>query len=121
MSLNKNKKNNYNLIVILVMFIAFIHVLSFFMLITLNTMFYKSNFYNKNYQNNNQVVNINNLNEDEKININTCSIKALDSLGGIGETKAYKIISNRPYTDIYQIREVIGEKTFNNIKDKIKI
>lgn len=91
------------------------------MLAALNIMFYKANFYNNNYQTNAQIVNIDNKPNIDKININDCSCEALDSLDGIGEVKANKIIENRPYKDIYEIRKFIGETTFNNIKDYIMV
>lgn len=119
MSLNKNKKQNYNFVVKICISIFIINFLMMFMLACLNLMFYKANFYNNNYQS--QIVNIDNTPKFDKININTCSFQALDGLEGIGEVKANKIINNRPYKDIYELRKVIGEKTFNNIKEYIKI
>ncbi len=90
------------------------------LMILQNVMFYKSNFSNDNYVN--QTVNVNTLDnktKSEKININECSFEALENLTGIGEAKATKIISNRPYLDIYEIRKVVGDRTFSVIKDKI--
>lgn len=121
MNLKRNGNLNVNLVVKLVFFLCIINILGMFMLATLNIMFYKANFYNNNYQTNSQIVNIDNKPNIDKININDCSYEALDSLDGIGEVKANKIIENRPYKDIYEIRKFIGETTFNNIKDYITI
>lgn len=121
MNLKRNRNLNVNLVVKLVFFLCIINILGMFMLATLNIMFYKANFYNNNYQTNSQIVNIDNKPNIDKININDCSCEALDSLDGIGEVKANKIIENRPYKDIYEIRKFIGETTFNNIKDYIMV
>jgi len=62
-----------------------------------------------------------------KININTASISELDSLPGIGEAYAKRIIeyreANGPFRSIEEIKNVagIGEKRFESIKDLIKV
>ena len=69
---------------------------------------------------------IDNFNE-EKININTASIKELTKLNGIGDTIASSIIEyrnvNNGFKTIDEIKKVkrIGEKTFNKIKDFITV
>ncbi len=61
------------------------------------------------------------------VNINTASAAELQTLNGIGEKKAAAIIAYREehgaFTDISQIKNVngIGEKTFENIRDKITV
>lgn len=70
------------------------------------------------------------LNEDEKediVDINKASKEELMNLKGIGESKAEDIIEYREkigyFKKIEELKEVkgIGEKTFDNIKDKISI
>ncbi|MCX7922511.1 MAG: helix-hairpin-helix domain-containing protein [Clostridia bacterium] len=64
---------------------------------------------------------------DGKININTATIKELDSLSGIGESIAQDIIDYREknggFKSINDIMKVAGikEKTFNKIKDRITV
>ncbi len=57
------------------------------------------------------------------ININSASVKDLDTLPGIGEVTAQKIISNRPYERIDDLlsKKVVGKATFDKIKDQISV
>lgn len=120
MSLNSNKKMNYNSVVKLLVAVTIIQTFLAVMFIVLNLMFYRANF-NQNINNNTQIVNIDNSPKYEKVDINTCSYEVLDNLKGIGEVKANEIIKNRPYEDIYQVKKIIGEKTFENIKNHITV
>ena len=62
-----------------------------------------------------------------KVNINTASLEELTLLSGIGEGRAAEIIryreENETFAQIEDIMQVsgIGEKTFEEIKDKITV
>ncbi len=55
------------------------------------------------------------------ININSASSSQLESLPKIGPVTAQKIIDNRPYVKIEELieKKVLGQKTFDAIKDNI--
>lgn len=65
--------------------------------------------------------------ENNNININNASLIELDSLPGVGEVTAQKIIDyreeNTKFKSIEEIKNVkgIGENKFNNLKDYISI
>lgn len=65
--------------------------------------------------------------EGNKININTATIKELDSLVGVGEATANKILNYREengnFKSIEEIKNVngIGDKKYENLKDTICI
>lgn len=62
-----------------------------------------------------------------EVNINTATLKELDSLTGIGSVKAEAIIKYRKdkglFKDIHDLKNVkgIGEKTFEKIKEDITV
>jgi len=58
-----------------------------------------------------------------KININTASSASLESLQGVGEKTAQKIIDNRPYssTDELRSRNIVTQKVFDQIQDEISV
>lgn len=55
------------------------------------------------------------------ININSASISDLDTLPGVGDVTAQKIIDGRPYgsTDELLSKKIVGSATYEKIKDKI--
>lgn len=58
---------------------------------------------------------------NSKININSASLKELDSLSGVGAVRAQAIIDNRPYGTIEQLveKKVLTKSVFDKIKDNI--
>jgi competence ComEA-like helix-hairpin-helix protein len=60
-------------------------------------------------------------NKDEpRINVNSASIEALESLPGVGKVLAVRIIQDRPFKTIEELDRVkgIGPKTIEKIIDK---
>lgn len=82
---------------------------------------------NDNVENNNNDGNNITEGDDKKININSASKEDLDSLPGVGEVTAQKILDyreeNKEFKSIDEIKNVkgIGENKFNDLKDYICI
>lgn len=55
------------------------------------------------------------------IDINSASLESLDSLPGIGQVTAQKIISGRPYASIQDLvgKKIVGQKEFEKIQNLI--
>ncbi len=60
---------------------------------------------------------------EEKVNINTASIKELDLLPGIGPVYGQNIIDQRPYSNIEELtsRGVLKQNVYDKIKDRITV
>lgn len=58
-----------------------------------------------------------------QININTATLSELDSLVGIGESRAQKIIESRPYDAIEELvsKGVLSQSVFDNIAGEIGV
>lgn len=105
---NKDKKNNLNFILIIIVSIFLGFVIGIVV--------------NKSSNNINQSVNINaTAKTEDKININTATQKQLEILPGVGEVKAKKIIEKRPYSSVNELVDIVGEKTFTVIRDKVEV
>ncbi|WGX76744.1 helix-hairpin-helix domain-containing protein [Paraclostridium bifermentans] len=82
---------------------------------------------NENVENNNNDGNNSAEGGNKKININSASKEELDSLPGVGEVTAQKILDyreeNKEFKSIDEIKNVkgIGENKFNDLKDYICI
>lgn len=65
----------------------------------------------------------NNVSNPEKVGINTASISQLDSLSGVGEVTAKKIIANRPYLSLTDLidKKVVSRTVYEKIKDQIDL
>jgi competence protein ComEA len=59
----------------------------------------------------------------DKININTASDEALDTLPGVGKVTAQKIIDNRQYNSVEELltRKVVNKSVYEKIKDFIAV
>lgn len=82
---------------------------------------------NENIESDNKDGNNSTEDENKKININSSSKEELDSLPGVGEVTAQKILDyreeNKEFKSIDEIKNVkgIGENKFNDLKDYICI
>lgn len=58
-----------------------------------------------------------------KVNINTVSQSELESLPGVGPATAVKIISNRPYMTLEELKskKIVGNALYEKIKEMISI
>lgn len=58
-----------------------------------------------------------------RISLNKASMQQLDTLPGVGEVTAKKIIAGRPYVSIEELlnKKVVGNATFNKIKDLVSV
>ncbi len=67
--------------------------------------------------------NFSNTLSNHNININNASIAELDTLAGVGEVTAKKIIDNRPYGTIDELltKKVVSKSVFEKIKEKITV
>ena len=57
----------------------------------------------------------------DPININSATLKDLESLPGIGPARARKIVAGRPYTSVedLKVRKVVPVKTYDRIRNHI--
>ncbi len=61
--------------------------------------------------------------EEGLVNINTATLKELDTLPGIGLTYAQNIIEHRPYSNVEELlsKGVLRKSVYEKIKDKITV
>jgi competence protein ComEA len=61
--------------------------------------------------------------QSEKVDLNSASLEELDSLPGVGQVTAQKIIDNRPYQKIDDLlsKKIVKQNVFDTIKEKVSI
>lgn len=64
-----------------------------------------------------------NIENSANINLNSSSLIDLDTLPGVGQVTAQKIISGRPYQSIEELkrRKIVGNALFEKIKDLVVV
>ena len=57
------------------------------------------------------------------VDLNRASVSQLESLAGVGEVTARKIVEGRPYVDVgeLKLKGVVGVKVFEKIKDQVVV
>ncbi|MCE7897911.1 MAG: ComEA family DNA-binding protein [bacterium] len=72
---------------------------------------------------NSQITNPEHNQNSNLININTASVDELDSLEGIGETRAKAIVDNRPYskTEDLVVKAKIPQSVYEKIHDQLSV
>lgn len=67
------------------------------------------------------VVNTNSIND--KIDLNNTTKEELETIPGIGETLAKKIVENKPYDNLHKLKTIpgISYKKFESIKKYLKV
>ena len=73
--------------------------------------------------NNVSIIGDNNSIGAERIDLNSASREALESLPGIGKVLSVRIIEGRPYRDIKDLGRVkgIGDKTIDGLEGKVTV
>lgn len=89
---------------------------------------YSINEPKKNIQTTSTNITVNEKNSDGKLNLNTATKEQLDTLDGIGEKTASKIIEYRekhgPYKSVEELKNIgarIGDKTIEKLKEKLEV
>lgn len=89
---------------------------------------YSINEPKKNIQTASTSTNVNEKTSDGKLNLNTATKEQLDTLDGIGEKTAAKIIEYREkhgaYKSVEELKNIgarIGDKTIEKLKDKLEV
>lgn len=59
----------------------------------------------------------------DSIPLNTATAKQLQTLKGVGEVTAQKIIDNRPFTNVSELlsKKIVGEKVYSDIAPQLSI
>lgn len=61
--------------------------------------------------------------KSDKINLNEADVKEFKNIGGVGDALAKRIVKNRPFRKVEELKEVkgIGDKMYDDMKGKIEV
>jgi len=114
-SVNEGEKNIYNTSLVTTLTLSMLILILVLLLVSITNPLELSISQNVNIHNSTPVV------ETILIDLNDSTLEELMSLPSIGEVTAKKIINSRPFSNISELLNLMGETKYNNVKGLVTI